>query len=199
MPLTFIYTDSGGGLQALTVDASVSERHSTRVKVTDHPVEQGANVSDHATVQPDALQIEGQFVDYPLADAGRGEFDYANALRPIEGDGRAEQLYETLKALETTVTLLEVHTGGGTYPNMLLENLQRVRDKTIRGAVKFTGELRAMRIVSSAVVPIKKSTTPSGQGKATGGKQTGNQPTAAQQQQVRSLAVQALQGVGWLK
>lgn len=200
MPLTFLYTDTGGSPQQLVVDASLSERKSTKVQITEHPVEEGANISDHVRRLPTAWDVEGLLVDFPLEDGGRGGFDFAASLRQADGDGRAGALYAQLEALQETATLLEVHSGRGVLADMVIENLTETRTvREGRGAVRFQASLRNLRIVSSQTVPLKKSAIPSGQGKLTGGKKNGETPTDSQKQQTRSLAVQALQGVGWLK
>jgi hypothetical protein len=48
------------------IDVSVREHHALDAEVTDHPVEQGADISDHIRVNPETLQIDGIVTNQPL-------------------------------------------------------------------------------------------------------------------------------------
>ena len=39
-------------------DAFLKIDHNSRLKITDHPVEEGANIADHAYVEPQSLTME---------------------------------------------------------------------------------------------------------------------------------------------
>ena len=46
------------------LDAELGESHTSDLRVTDNPVESGAEVSDHSVVMPKAVTIEGVVVEY---------------------------------------------------------------------------------------------------------------------------------------
>jgi hypothetical protein len=48
------------------LDASLSETHSMSAEVTNHPVEEGSEISDHIRKQPDSIQISGVVSNTPL-------------------------------------------------------------------------------------------------------------------------------------
>lgn len=50
----------------VVVDASVNEVHSLPATVTEHPVEQGADVTDHVRLQPLSLTIQGLITNNPI-------------------------------------------------------------------------------------------------------------------------------------
>lgn len=56
----FIKTKIG----TITLDAVVSESHTSDVDITDNPVESGATMTDHAVVKPKGISIQGVLVDY---------------------------------------------------------------------------------------------------------------------------------------
>ncbi len=46
------------------LDAEIAEGHTSDLRITDNPVESGAEVSDHAVLMPKTFTIEGVIVDY---------------------------------------------------------------------------------------------------------------------------------------
>lgn len=47
------------------IDVSISEKHSLSADVTEHPVEDGANITDHVRPQPRVIQLEGLVTNHP--------------------------------------------------------------------------------------------------------------------------------------
>lgn len=52
------------------LDAEISEAHTSDLRITDNPVESGAEVSDHAVLEPKTFRIDGIIVDYEPSNAG---------------------------------------------------------------------------------------------------------------------------------
>jgi hypothetical protein len=53
---------------SVAVDACVEEVHSYSATITDHPVEEGANVADHRRRNPDKLRVVVVITDHPIDD-----------------------------------------------------------------------------------------------------------------------------------
>src|SRR5687767_8934803 len=96
-------------IDTIELDASISEQHTGEVEVTDHPVEKGANVADHARPKPNMLTIDGMISNTPLSRAQQtriiesgGVTLETTALRdaPAYSPGRAEEQYQKLIALK---------------------------------------------------------------------------------------------------
>ena len=51
----------------IVLDAVIREGHTSDLRITDNPVESGAEVSDHAVLMPKTVTIEGVIVDYEPA------------------------------------------------------------------------------------------------------------------------------------
>ena len=156
MPLALAYVGAGGEPQTLVLDASISEQLSERVVVTEHPVESGADVADHVRQMPITLRIEGLLTDFPLPAGGRGAFSAFADRREPGAVGRSAFLYELLSTLRDSATVLAVHTGAGVFGSMVIESLDRTRDRTMSGAIRFTMSLKQVRVFySQAVAPAK--------------------------------------------
>jgi hypothetical protein len=48
------------------IDVSLSETHQLSAQVTEHPVEDGVNITDHIRPQPRSIQIEGIVTNHPI-------------------------------------------------------------------------------------------------------------------------------------
>lgn len=149
-------------IDSLTVDATLSELHTTEVELTDHPVETGANVVDHARRKPDGVQIEGIVSNTPLGltpkpffrydedtPQGRPFFEVLND--PDLDPTRAETAFAQLQALADG-TPITIRTTLREYTDMVLESLSVPRSVQLGNAVQFTAKFRQVRFVSSRTV-----------------------------------------------
>lgn len=59
MPILYWQDDETGETESIEFDATQSEGHDDTVSITDHPVEVGANVADHARPEPTRFTLEG--------------------------------------------------------------------------------------------------------------------------------------------
>jgi len=57
--LSLFWTNASGAIESIRFDVVTVENHERNMTVSDHPVELGANVVDHARLMPDMLTIEG--------------------------------------------------------------------------------------------------------------------------------------------
>ena len=168
MSLTLLYQPTLTTIDTLWLDASLKEDHDLEVDVTDHPVETGASVSDHARPKPREVTIEGVVSNTPLstlqarqAQTAEGTSILSTAGQPaVRGKpGWAESAFATLEALWTVPKLITIVTGLKTYDNMLLTSLKVPRDDKTGDVLKFTAKFKQVRLVKNAtsVVATKKS------------------------------------------
>lgn len=57
-------------IASIWIDVSIREEHSRGAEVTQHPVEEGADVTDHVRLQAPTLQIEGVVTNTPIEQPG---------------------------------------------------------------------------------------------------------------------------------
>src|SRR4051812_43198082 len=93
----------------IEVDATLSVGPEHEVKVTEHPIERGSIIADHANVQPDVVKIEGII----------GESAIATPLIA----GRADAAHAKLTGLKNSAQLVTVVTRRQTYVDMILTSL----------------------------------------------------------------------------
>lgn len=127
---------------SLVIDAVLKADHTTSLLITDHPVEKGADITDHAQVQPKQLTLEIGFTD-------------SGMLYGSGGDGRSVNAFQALVAIQETREPFPVSTRLFNYKNMLIESLTSPDDYTTMNALKATLTLREIIIVQTATVGVE--------------------------------------------
>ena len=155
---------STGGL-LLTLDASISQTHTRSASVTDHPVESGADVSDHIRVDPIRVTVNGIVTATRLGQQG-------DTTKEIEAWATLEGLLEA----KTPITLV---TSLRTYDSMVLVSCSTSREKSLAHAIAPQLEFRQVRIVKSQTVtlPPEQIRKPLPKSSAPPPKDVGKQPT----------------------
>jgi len=102
--------------ETITCDASLSEDHVFRNTVTKYPVEYGIKISDHATIEPDILEMVLLFSDTPTSN-----FDLTEQLNTKEG--RAVELFKKVKAIRDSKKIVTIITGLIPHQSMMIEEL----------------------------------------------------------------------------
>lgn len=100
----------------ITCDASLSEDHVFRNTVTKYPVEYGSKISDHATIEPDTLEMILLFSDTPTSN-----FDLTEQLNSKEG--RSVDLFKKVKEIRDKKLIVTVITGLIPHQSMMIEEL----------------------------------------------------------------------------
>ncbi len=159
-------------------DCTMTEEHSSEIQVTEHPVEDGSDVTDNARPKPDMLSIEGFISETPFGTFW-GNYDPANGgaettqgyqfPNQVGGDplpplGRAQAAFDLLRRLKDESEPISVTTALHYYPTMLIESLRFPRDVEIGDSLKISIRFKAVRFVTSEVALITVSSTNS-QGK----------------------------------
>jgi hypothetical protein len=144
-------------IDVIELDATISESHNGEVEVTEHPVEEGFNVTDHARAKPDVLTLTGIISNTPLnrtqalrkvADQSGFVFETsAGTAQKVGAPGYAEEAFAKLQALRTSGKVLTVQTRYRSYTDMLLTSLVVPRDASTGDALKFTAVFKHVRIV----------------------------------------------------
>lgn len=108
MPTLITWQDATGALGVVRLDAVQTENPEDVLSITDHPVEQGANVVDHAREEPTRITIEGLVSSIPSArvdtDAGFQSFEFTAPAMTAPGT-------QTIK-IEPPKTPLDVSPNG---------------------------------------------------------------------------------------
>jgi hypothetical protein len=171
-------SNSIGGV-LITLDGSVSQTHARTAQVTEHPVEDGSDVTDHVRIDPIRVTINGIVTSTVLGQQGEGG-------REVDAWAALEAILEDRQPVTVTTTLR-------TYESMILASISTPRDASLAHAVAPVLEFRQVRIVKSQTTTLPPERIPAPAQKASApatkdaGKQATDPPTAAQTEKSRSL------------
>lgn len=165
----------------LELDASVTETHRSTAEVTQHPVEVGADLTDHVRAMAQEIDIVGVVSNTPVP------LD-ANVVLPSVPGGdptsRAEDAVEALARLQATGTLCTVTTTLKSYRNMYMLALSTTRDASRGNVAELQMTWTEVRFAATKRVasPVPQTTT--GASKKSLGKQGTTTATAEEQRSV---------------
>lgn len=176
---TLLFTPTLVTIDAITIDASISEQHNSEVDVTDHEVEEGSLISDHARVRPSTLVLECLVSNTPInigqaqriVESNGFAFTSTNPSDQLRGvQGHAELTFAKLEALRDQTKLITVVTALKTYENMILTSLSVPRNSSTGESLRFTAGFKNVTLVKNQTTEVKITTTPQGRGKKNLGK-----------------------------
>lgn len=125
---------SMGGLTAMV---TVEETHLDTLTITSHPVEQGAEITDHAFKNPATLTL---YLGW--SDSGVDQQDYVR------------EIYEKLLKLQEDRKPLDVTTGKRNYENMLIESIATTTDQETETSLLVQVNLQQIIIVTTQTVTM---------------------------------------------
>lgn len=134
-PALFLTRNIGG----FVADITIEEDHTDVVEITQHPVENGAAITDHAYKLPASVVIT----------VGYSNSSYAALGNPFY----VQQIYQQLLALQASLEPFSVTTGKRMYDNMLIHRLSTKTDEKTENAMIITVELQEILIVETQTVP----------------------------------------------
>ncbi|BBT72368.1 phage baseplate protein [Klebsiella sp. WP8-S18-ESBL-06] len=130
-------------------DVVVSEKHSDTLEITEHPVEIGAAVADHAYKRPSEVVMEVGF-------AGGGSLlDFVDTSSIGLSLGLSPQeTYQELLDLQIRRIPFDVVTGKRLYSNMLIRALEVTTDKTTENVLSAVLTLREVLITQTQQITV---------------------------------------------
>lgn len=163
-------------INALRIDASISEKHAYESEASQFPVESGGSIVDHIRPMPIEVSIEGVVSNTPIGEvAGERSIERVEVNNP---DGTTtdvtptpvEQALTTLTGIYTRRGVVEITTTLATYKNMAMISLDIPRDAAGGGdnALKFTAGFRQIQIVTTDRVKVRTATPGSGKRRSKG-------------------------------
>lgn len=127
----------------------VSEKHSDTLEITEHPVEIGAAVADHAYKRPSEVVMEVGF-------AGGGSLlDFVDTSSIGLSLGLSPQeTYQELLDLQSSRIPFDVVTGKRLYSNMLIRALEVTTEKTTENVLSAVLTLREVLITQTQQITV---------------------------------------------
>jgi hypothetical protein len=151
-----ITIDPKRSIVPITAMVTLEEVSTDTLQVTEHPVEQGANINDHAFVQPSEVVIRCGWSNSSLSGLLSGIGQSVSALfgGSAFGSDYVSSVYNQLLALQQSRIPFDVSTGKRTYQNMLMRSLALTTDPTSENALMCTVVCRQVIIVQTQATTL---------------------------------------------
>jgi len=126
----------------LYFDALFKTDHTSKLTVTEHPVETGANIADHEYMEPDEVSMEVGVTDSAIDPA-----NYGSGARSVKA-------YDELRKLQANGKLLTVVTRLRIYRNMKITTITSPDDFSTMNALRAYVMMREVKVVTTETVTI---------------------------------------------
>ncbi|ASV21231.1 phage baseplate protein [Klebsiella quasivariicola] len=127
----------------------ISEKHNDTLEITEHPVEVGAAISDHAYRRPSEVVMQVGF-------AGGGSLlDFLDTTSIGLSAGLSpKETYQELLDLQNSRVPFDVVTGKRIYTNMLIRALEVTTDRASENVLSAELTLREVIITSTTTTQV---------------------------------------------
>lgn len=135
----------------IIANVTIEERHHDVLVITDHPVERGASISDHAYKLPNEVTIRCAWSDSAPTTAEDG----ATVNTGVgAGSSSVVDIYQQLLELQASAVPVTVYTGKRKYVDMLLTSITTETDNKTEYALVCVIVLRQVIIVNTTVTAV---------------------------------------------
>ena len=192
--------------ESVTFDAMLRESHNLDVRITEHPIERGASVSDHAQARPREFIVTVLVSETPLDPQGQPRFT-ASAIRSatlipasgpsLEGaQNRVREFFDFLAEIAQAGEFVDVVTPKfGLIAGVVISRIPVEIDNVNLG--RFTIGFREVRIAERVTVlipPLRPA--PEAQAGAPDEQDVGTQPTDNPESTEEAEDASILYGIG---
>jgi hypothetical protein len=141
---------------SIQLDAVIRESFSTPIRPTLNPIENGAQITDHAVREPRFYTMDAGISDTPLGVVAFGQVvdNITGLIGDSTGNGltRSQQAYALLVKLQYQMEPITIVTGLNILRNMLILDIRPTKTKDDAGALLFTADLMEVIITETQLI-----------------------------------------------
>jgi hypothetical protein len=166
-------------IQDFTTYMTIEESGEDELVITEHPVQYGSEITDHAYKKTPTLNL-------------RVQFDQVRSGMPLD------EVYRRMLELQDSRVPFEVVTGRRLYKDMLFKSLTHTTDRATSNVLVISAQLKQIKItnvVTTKVPPREKQAQPGRTGATENAGQKKADPVPEQDQAKRKSALKSITGV----
>lgn len=152
----FITIDPKRSIGSIVAHVTMEEVATDELHITEHPVELGANITDHAFKKPADLVIRCGWSNASLGGVLSGVKGLVSALTGGDafGSDYVSGIYNQLLALQESRIPFDVSTGKRLYTNMLMRSLSQTTDEKSEYTLMVTAVFKQVLIVQTQATTL---------------------------------------------
>lgn len=135
-------------------DVVLEEAHTDEVQVTEHPVDVGANVADHAFRKPAVVHCR-----FGWSDNSRLIASVLSTLSGNRGFLTTKQVYSELLKILNARQPLRISTGKRQYPKVLLTSVKTTTTVDTEASLIVDLTFQELLTAREQIVPLEKNST----------------------------------------
>jgi len=177
-PKRGLYTSDNSSLVTTIIkQVTIEEVHSDEMEITEHPVEQGSTISDHAYARPSEVIITAAWSDSPnnsgplnqlLGAAantspllqkviGAAELVGGIVTALSSGSPTSVTVYNNILTLYNNRRIFDIYTGKRVYKNMLIKSLATTTDAKTENSLILRMTCRQILMAQTQTVTVPNS------------------------------------------
>lgn len=195
-PKRALITEDAKSITQIIKQVTLEEVHTDEMEITEHPVEQGTVIADHAFARPAEVIITAAWSNSPNATSTLGalggfaaaqsgaaralvgalEFGSGlmNALGGLSsGQTNTQKTYDGILKLYRNRRLFDVYTGKRVYKNMMIRSLSTTTDRETENMLILRITCRQILMAATQTVTVPSSSTMSDPSKNAGVQDSG--------------------------
>lgn len=177
-PKRGLYTSDNSSLVTTIIkQVTIEEVHSDEMEITEHPVEQGSTISDHAYARPSEVIITAAWSDSPNNSSTMNQLLGAAAnVSPVlqkvigaaelvngivnalsSGSPTSFTVYNNILTLYNNRRIFDIYTGKRVYKNMLIKSLATTTDAKTENSLILRMTCRQILMAQTQTVTMPNS------------------------------------------
>jgi hypothetical protein len=144
MSIAQLFFRKGNYIQEIELDIIVIESAQTTSRLTENPVEQGANVNDHIIIEPMTFTVEG--VVSNSSSTTIGQFTQVPSVFN-QDSSKAKEAWNDLLELQASRQPFTLVQGLREYNNIVILSLNESQDKDTSNGLFFTATMKEVILV----------------------------------------------------
>ncbi len=133
---------------------TIEELHQDVLEITEHPIEQGGVISDHAFKRPARVTMKIGWSNSPAGAIGGGVFSSSGLLG--QETTQVAEIYQQLLKLQNAREPFDVFTGKRYYQDMLIKSLDVMTDKASEHSLSVTVTFQQVILVGTTTINIDR-------------------------------------------
>jgi hypothetical protein len=149
-------------LGGIVAHVTVEEQHEDDLVITEHPVEQGAAITDHAYKRPSVVRIRAGWSNSPVPISTNLVDIPSNVINSLGQTFAAfagpsefvKSTYEKLLALQARLVPFSIVTGKRVYSDMLFQSLMVTTDEKTENALMVMAVCKQIIMVQTQLIVL---------------------------------------------
>ena len=166
-------------INGISIQATIEEINSDSLQITEHPVEQGAAISDHSYKRPSELVLKCGWSNSTL-ESSIGSISSLFEGGSVSMSDYISNIYSQLLALQESRTPFKITTSKREYDNMLIAGLQVTTDNQTNNILMVSATCKQIIIVKTQATKLPPASSQADPASTSGTENTGvKQPVSA--------------------